>query len=65
MAATRRRPRAREPLFVELDPNLIETVRQMTAARGVHQWWVVEEALRRGLPLLPAPEQEVLPDCLM
>ncbi len=62
MAPRKPRRRAREAVFVELDPQLLETVRQVTAERGVHQWWVIEEALRRGLPLLPAPEQEVLPE---
>ncbi len=62
MAPKKPRRRAREAVFVELDPQLLESVRQITAERGVHQWWVIEEALRRGLPLLPAPEQEVLPE---
>jgi len=62
MAPKKPRRSAREAVFVELDPKLLENVRRITAERGVHQWWVIEEALRRGLPLLPSPEQEVLPE---
>ncbi len=61
MSLRKQRGRAREALFADIDPQVMEAVRQATAARGVHQWWVVEQALRAGLPLIPQPEQEVLP----
>jgi hypothetical protein len=56
----RRDRRPHEDLFVDVAPELVEEVRQ---ARGssFNQWWVVQEAIRQGLPLLPASEQEVLP----
>jgi len=54
----RRRPRAM--VFAYIDPTIIADIRRHAAGQ-LHHWWVAEEALRRGLPLLPASEQEVLP----
>ena len=54
----RRRPRAL--LFAYIDPQLVADIGRHAAGQ-LHHWWVTEEALRRGLPLLPSPEQEVLP----
>ncbi len=58
--AHRNRRRARAMLFAYIDPTIIADIRRHAAGQ-LHHWWVAEEALRRGLPLLPVTEQEVLP----
>jgi len=58
--AHRNRYRPRAMLFVYIDPKLVADIRRHAAGQ-LHHWWVAEEALRRGLPLLSATEQEVLP----
>jgi len=55
-----RRP-DRTGFYAEIDPELVNAVKQAAADRGVRNWWVVEEALRRGLPLVPPAAEEVLP----
>lgn len=61
MATPYRSPAAsRRGICVNLDPALVATVRQEAVSRGVQQWWVVDAAVRRGLPLLPPPGQETL-----
>lgn len=58
----RKRPQAepREGICVRIDPDLANTIRQQAAARGVHQWWILEHAMLAGIPLLPPPGQETL-----
>ncbi len=56
----RDRRRSREALFVDISPEMLEDIGRAAAPR-FNRWWVVQEALRSGLPLIPAPGQEVLP----
>ncbi len=57
---TRWRGRPQTSVFATVHPELIEMLAQEVTARDAHQWWVVENALRLGLPLLPEPEQGVM-----
>ncbi len=60
-AEVRHRGRPRELLFVEVAPELVTAVRA-ASDRKLHHWWVIDQALRHSLGLLPAQEQEVLPE---
>jgi hypothetical protein len=64
MSPKRLRGRPRAALFADIDPQLLDVARQEAGARGVHLWWVVEQAMRAGLPLIPRPDAEevVLPE---
>jgi len=50
-----RRGRAISVLFVTIDPDLIAATRAAAAERHAHLWWVAQDGIARGLPLLPAP----------
>lgn len=54
---TRQRGRQRVSVFVLIDTSVSDSVRDAAAARHAHMWWVVGEALRCGLPLLPPPRR--------
>lgn len=58
---TRPRGRPTTALFAKIHPDVVAAINQDVEARDAHHWWVVEQALRLGLNLLPATEQEVLP----
>jgi hypothetical protein len=57
---TRWRGRPHVSLFAQVDPQLVRKLAREVSARDAHQWWVLENAVRLGLPLLPEPEQEVM-----
>lgn len=61
-AHTRQRNRPKVSLFCHIDPAVVAAVRAAAVARGAHHWWVAQEALRLGLPLLPAPDPGLVPD---
>jgi len=52
---TRQRGRPRAALFLEIAEATAQAVRNAATARHAHIWWVAQEALRLGLPLLPVP----------
>jgi hypothetical protein len=58
---TRPRGRPTTALFAKISRDVVDAINQDVEARGAHHWWVVEQALRLGLNLLPASDQEVLP----
>ena len=58
---TRQRGRTGVDLFADINPDVIRAVRAAASARGAHVWWVAQEALRLGVPLLPAPNEVLLP----
>jgi len=58
--AHRNRLRPRAMVSAYIDSKIIADIRSHAAGQ-LHYWWVAQEALRRGLPLLPAPGQEELP----
>jgi len=51
----RQRGRPVAVLFLEIAEATAQAVRNAAAARHAHIWWVAQEALRLGLPLLPVP----------
>lgn len=44
-------------LFATIAPHVVAAVRAAAAARHAHVWWIAQEALRLGLPLLPVPDR--------
>ena len=52
---TKVRGRTRAALFVYADPDVVDALRAAASARDAHLWWVIEQALQHGLPLLPPP----------
>ncbi len=58
---TRPRGRPRTALFAKIHPEVVAAINHDVEARDAHHWWVVEQALRLGLNLLPPTDQEVLP----
>jgi len=52
---TRQRGRLTAILFIEIAEAAVQALRNAAAARHAHIWWVAQEALRLGLPLLPVP----------
>jgi len=58
---TRPRGRPTTALFAKIHPEVVAAINQDVEARDAHHWWVVEQALRLGLHLLPDSGQEVLP----
>ena len=52
---TRRRGQATVGIYAEISIAVADDIRAAAAERHAHVWWVVEEALRLGLPLLPPP----------
>jgi len=57
---TRPRGRPTTALFAKIHHEVVAAINQDVEARDAHHWWVVEQALRLGLNLLPPTEQEVL-----
>ncbi len=51
-SAKRYRDRDKAALFAEISSDLVNRVDSEATVRGVNKWEVVEEALRKGLPLL-------------
>jgi hypothetical protein len=58
---TRPRGRPTTALFAKIHPEVVAAINQDVEDRDAHHWWVVEQALRLGLNLLPPTGQEVLP----
>lgn len=52
---TRQRGRPGAVLFIAIAGVAAQAVRSAATVRHAHVWWVAQEALRLGLPLLPVP----------
>jgi hypothetical protein len=54
---TRQRGRDTVDIFAAIAIDVADAIRDAARARHAHVWWVTEEALRHGLPLLPPPHR--------
>jgi hypothetical protein len=50
---TRQRGHKRVTVYSDIDLGVADAARAAAAERHAHLWWVVQEALTLGLPLLP------------